>query len=64
MAKKEKFPYHEICSKCAEKKGGTWPEGHCATCWMGVCPYCGKEAGLCALGDWNWSDGKRRGMWD
>lgn len=53
-----------ICSKCAQSRGAKWPEGHCATIHVAECPYCGKEAGLANIGDWNWQDGKKRGMRD
>jgi hypothetical protein len=53
-----------ICSKCASLMGAEWPEGHCATSHTGKCDECGEIAGLCNVGDWNWPDGKRRGMRD
>ena len=36
----EDFPYYFICRKCAKKKGGRWPKGHCATVSLVVCKYC------------------------
>ena len=53
-----------ICSKCAENNGGVWPDGHIATCHSGVCDICGEKKSLANVGDWNWSDGKHRGMRD
>lgn len=47
-----KRPY--ICSYCAQKKGGIWPEGHCATIHIGKCDYCKKEKSLASIGDYNW----------
>ncbi len=35
-----KFPHYWLCSPCATKKGGKWPEGHYATVTHGTCPYC------------------------
>jgi hypothetical protein len=35
------FPFYEICSQCAEKLGGKWPEGHIATMVLKTCEYCG-----------------------
>ena len=53
-----------LCQECAEKLGGTWPKGHGATWHQGTCDVCGEERGLANVGDWNWPDGKRRGMRD
>jgi hypothetical protein len=53
-----------ICEECASELGGTWPEWHVATFHTGVCDGCKKETSLSNVGDWNWPDGKRRGMRD
>ena len=53
-----------LCRKCAEELGGTWPEGHAATFHVAECPICNKTAGLANVGDWDWPDGKPRGMRD
>lgn len=54
-----------ICVDCARERDATWPTGHCATFHISVCPYCGrKNLSLCNIGDFNWPDGKRRGMRD
>ncbi len=59
-----KLPYDYICCDCAEARGATWPEGHYATSHTARCEYCGKMAGLCNIGDYDWPDGKPRGMRD
>ena len=59
-----KLPHDYICADCATARGATWPEGHCATFHPATCEYCGKEAGLCNIGDYNWPDNKPRGMRD
>ena len=46
--------YGSICSDCAERLGGTCSEVHYATSWTGVCD----------VGDYEWPDGKRRGLRD
>ena len=44
-----------ICGKCAQKMGGTPPEGHRGvTFWNGKCDYCGKPSGCCSIGDYDW----------
>ena len=58
------LPHSVICSECAEERGGKWPEGHAATMHTAECKYCGDEAALANIGDWNWLDGKTRGMRD
>lgn len=60
----EELPHSYICSECAEKKGGKWPEGHCATFHHSDCPYCEKPKALANVGDWNWPDKKPRGLRD
>lgn len=53
----EMLPHYWICSDCAKEKGGTWPEGHCATCSLGDCPYCGKkDVTIIPYVDFNWKD--------
>lgn len=34
------FPHYWMCWECAEKLGGKWPKGHCATVTSGICKYC------------------------
>jgi hypothetical protein len=46
------YPHAYICKACAVSKGGKWPKGHLATQHCDTCPYCKKEAGLCAVDDW------------
>lgn len=53
-----------ICDDCAKYLGGTRPPGHVCTMHTGLCNCCGHERGLSSVGDWNWPDGKRRGMRD
>jgi len=53
-----------LCNACAFRLGGRWPRGHVATYHDGVCDVCGKTAAVANVGDWNWPDGKRRGMRD
>lgn len=45
-----------ICGSCAAERGGVWPMGHCATCHIGLCPYCKQPASLCSIDDWNWPE--------
>jgi len=53
-----------ICGDCAREFGGTPPPGHVCTMHTGNCQVCGEEKNLCNIGDWNWPDGKARGMRD
>ena len=53
-----------ICTPCADGLGGRWPEGHLATWSLGRCSVCGKTKSVCDVGDWDWPDGKARGMRD
>lgn len=53
-----------ICAECANKLGGTWPDGHVATFAFTICDCCGERKSTCDVGDWNWPDRKRRGMRD
>jgi len=53
-----------ICEDCAKEYGGVWPKCHCATFHFGKCDICKKEKTLANIGDWNWPDGKTRGMRD
>ena len=41
-----------ICHTCAISKGWKWPEGHCATHWNALCPYCKTNHGVCGTNDW------------
>jgi len=43
-----------ICHSCAEKYGGAWPDGHCATMWGGQCYICLRKTSCCAVSDWDW----------
>lgn len=55
MAKKTKIEHYWLCAKCAEKKGGVFPEGHVCTCSSGECPYCKtKGVTLIPYVDFNW----------
>ena len=63
MTKKRKPPDF-ICTPCAEKYGGTWPKDHVATWHISRCEYCQRRKRVCNIGDWDWPDGKRRGMRD
>jgi len=60
----EKFPYDAICGDCARERGGAWPEGHAATFYTVICPYCGRTKPVCDIGDFDWPDRKLRGMRD
>ncbi len=53
-----------ICIDCAMDKGCEWPKGHLATAHEGRCGECGEIKTVTNIGDWNWPDGKRRGMRD
>lgn len=53
-----------LCRECAERLGGCWPYGHCATFHYGTCDVCKKEGSLGNVGDWDWPDGRYRGMRD
>jgi len=53
-----------ICAECAESRGGEWPEEHVATMHTSFCDICHKMKVLANVGDWNWPDGKCRGMRD
>jgi hypothetical protein len=66
MSKKKKIDEEIgfICTQCAEERGCKWPPHHVATMHTGICPFCGKEKSLANEGDWNWTDGKLRGMRD
>lgn len=43
-----------ICAGCAEAYGAVWPEGHVATCSVGVCVLCNEHVPTCAVSDWSW----------
>ena len=53
-----------VCAGCAEQLGGNWPEGHIATHHAGKCDCCHKQESLASVGDYDWPDGKKRGMRD
>ena len=48
-----------ICGACAEKAGGKWPEGHCATFHSSACDICDKLKGLAHVSDWQWPKGHK-----
>lgn len=50
-----------VCSECADRHGGIWPPGHCATVEPGTCDACDHEAVTCSVDDWDWPSGKPRG---
>ena len=60
----DNFAHWFICPTCARDKGGTWPEGHCATVHYDNCPYCGRRGSLAGINDYTWDDGIKRGEWD
>lgn len=41
-----------ICTECAKAKGWTWPEGHLASEWEGICSVCHEQRGCCSSSDW------------
>jgi hypothetical protein len=43
-----------ICGACARARGATWPEGHVATMWVGVCGACNEQKAVCCVTDWHW----------
>ena len=53
-----------ICTTCANERNLKWPKGHVATFHIGTCPYCDQARSLCSTGDYDWPDGKARGMRD
>ena len=53
-----------LCDECARRNGGKWPKGHAATMHIGKCDICKNERSLANVGDWDWPDGKARGMRD
>jgi len=53
-----------ICDRCAQKHGGRWPPDHVATMHAGTCCICHKPRAVTNIGDWDWPDGKPRGMRD
>lgn len=44
-----------ICRGCSESHGGTWPEGHVATCRSDfTCDVCGEvKETVCPTSDWS-----------
>lgn len=58
------FPHSFICCTCAHNRGGQWPLDHVATMHRDICPYCGRDDTLTNVGDWDWPDGRARGMRD
>lgn len=53
-----------LCDACARSYGAVWPQEHIATYSIMTCDVCGEERVCANVGDWNWPDGKRRGMRD
>lgn len=52
-----RLPHYWICPECAADRGGTWPEGHVATCSFDTCPYCKSNLGTVApIADYDWPD--------
>jgi hypothetical protein len=47
----------KICSPCANKHGGKWPEGHIASFWDDLCPHCNKRTSVACTFDWTWRYG-------
>lgn len=45
-----------ICHDCALSNKATWPKGHCATFWSGVCSFCEDEVSVCDMYDWDWAE--------
>lgn len=43
-----------ICSTCAKKNGGKWPEGRIATFHNGTCGWCKEKAGVCGARNWGY----------
>ena len=43
-----------ICADCAHKKGGKWPDGHCATFNEWHCDCCEKKTSVCNVRNWHW----------
>lgn len=50
-----------ICSECADRRGGIWPAGHCATVGPGICDACDRLDLICSVDDYDWPKGKPRG---
>lgn len=50
-----------VCTCCAEKAGGVWPQDHYATFSLGKCDACGWELAICSVSDWHWPQGKPPG---
>lgn len=53
-----------ICCDCVWRLGGLWPKGHVATWHEGECDVCHERKSLANIGDWDWPDGRTRGMRD
>lgn len=52
---KVKFPHYWMCSPCAKKMGGVFPNGHVCTVMEGVCKYCNEaRVTLVPWVDFNW----------
>lgn len=60
----KELPHSYLCSKCADKLGGQWPDGHVATFHHDTCPYCGKGESLCCVTDYLWKGDKGLRVWD
>jgi hypothetical protein len=52
MIDREKYQY--ICTDCAKKHGGIWPEGHFATFNDWHCEICDNKTNVCHVRNWNW----------
>lgn len=55
------FPHYWICGKCAEARGGKWPEGHVATVVVKRCEYCNDKnrspnEAIAPWVDYDWPD--------
>tara|TARA_R110000868_G_scaffold397362_1_gene670016 strand:+ start:27 stop:275 length:249 start_codon:yes stop_codon:yes gene_type:complete len=49
----------DICSPCAEKLGGVWPEGHEGWFNDGTCDACKNKCTVCSRRNWGLTiDGK------
>lgn len=58
------LPFDYICDECAVARGAHWPKLHVATIHSDTCLYCDDQKALANIGDWEWPDGKSRGMRD
>jgi len=50
-----------VCSDCAVKAGGVWPDGHIATFHSNICDVCRCVTTVCSVRNWNYADfGKKQ----